>query len=100
MVSWRDQAGAEHHLAVRGGMLEVRGGEAITVATREAIASDDLHHLTGKVERIALGKGSAREGAVFAANSRSIEFCPQASMRPLRRSGRCRSRARPVRRRR
>ena len=49
VVSWRDQAGAEHHLAVRGGMLEVRGGETITVATREAIASDDLHHLETEV---------------------------------------------------
>ncbi len=49
VVSWRDQAGAEHHLAVRGGMLEVRGGEAIAVATREAIASDDLHHLETEV---------------------------------------------------
>jgi alternate F1F0 ATPase F1 subunit epsilon len=35
VISWRDQAGAEHHLAVRGGVLEVRGGEAITVATRD-----------------------------------------------------------------
>ncbi|MGO8842335.1 MAG: F0F1 ATP synthase subunit epsilon [Methyloceanibacter sp.] len=49
VVSWRDQAGVEHYLAVRGGMLEVRGGEAITVATREAIASDDLHHLETEV---------------------------------------------------
>jgi F-type H+-transporting ATPase subunit epsilon len=49
VVSWRDQAGNEHHLAVRGGMLEVRAGEAITVATREAIASDDLHHLETEV---------------------------------------------------
>ena len=29
VVTWRDQAGAEHHLAVRGGMLEVRGGERV-----------------------------------------------------------------------
>ena len=49
VVSWRDLAGAEHHLAVRGGMLEVRGGAAITIATREAIAGDDLHHLETEV---------------------------------------------------
>ena len=49
VVSWRDQAGSEHHLAVRGGMLEVRGGNAITVATRQAVASDDLHHLETEV---------------------------------------------------
>ena len=49
VVSWRDRAGAEHHLAVRGGMLEVRGGDAITIATREAVASDDLKHLETEV---------------------------------------------------
>ena len=27
VVSWRDRRGTEHHLAVRGGMLEVRGGD-------------------------------------------------------------------------
>jgi F-type H+-transporting ATPase subunit epsilon len=45
VVSWRNLAGAEHHLAVRGGMLEMRGGEAITIATREAVAGDDLRQL-------------------------------------------------------
>lgn len=45
VVSWRDQRGAEHHLAVRGGMLQVRGGKKILVATREAVAGDDLHQL-------------------------------------------------------
>ena len=45
VVSWRDRRGTEHHLAVRGGMLEVRGGKLITIATREAVAGDDLHRL-------------------------------------------------------
>src|SRR3954447_12634312 len=45
VVTWRDKAGAEHHLAVRAGMLDVRDGARITIATRDAIASDDLHHL-------------------------------------------------------
>lgn len=49
VVSWRDQAGSEHHLAVRGGMLEVRGGDTITIATREAVASDNLRHLETEV---------------------------------------------------
>lgn len=49
VVSWRDQTGAEHHLAVRGGMLEVDGGEAIRIATREAVADDDLHRLETEV---------------------------------------------------
>ena len=45
VLTWRDRKDAEHHLAVRGGMLQVRGGNAISIATREAVASDDLHHL-------------------------------------------------------
>ena len=45
VVSWRDAGGAEHHAAVRGGMLEVRDGNRITVATREAVRGDDLHRL-------------------------------------------------------
>jgi len=49
VVSWRDAAGAEHHLAVRGGMLEVRGGTVISIATREAVAGDDLHRLETEV---------------------------------------------------
>jgi F-type H+-transporting ATPase subunit epsilon len=49
VVSWRDIAGAEHYVAVRGGMLEVRGGAAISIATREAIAGDDLHRLQTEV---------------------------------------------------
>jgi F-type H+-transporting ATPase subunit epsilon len=49
VMTWRDEHGAEHHAAVRGGMLEVRGGDAIAVATREAVASDDLHRLETEV---------------------------------------------------
>jgi F-type H+-transporting ATPase subunit epsilon len=32
-----------------GGMLEVRGGKIIEIATPEAVAGDDLHHLEAKV---------------------------------------------------
>lgn len=49
VVTWRDQNGVEHHVAVRGGLLRVHDGDAIVVATREAICSDDLHHLEGEV---------------------------------------------------
>jgi F-type H+-transporting ATPase subunit epsilon len=49
VVNWRDLKGAEHYLAVRGGMLEVRGGNSITIATREAVAGDNLHLLETEV---------------------------------------------------
>jgi F-type H+-transporting ATPase subunit epsilon len=49
VASWRDDRSAEHHVAVRGGMLEVRGGEMIEIATPEAVAGDDLQHLEAEV---------------------------------------------------
>ena len=49
VVSWRDGSGREHHLAVRGGMLEMRDGEVIAIATREAAADDDLRRLETEV---------------------------------------------------
>ncbi len=49
VATWRDAKGAEHHVAVRGGMLQVEGGQTITLATREAIVSDDLHRLQTEV---------------------------------------------------
>ena len=49
VLSWREQGGTEHHAAVRGGMLEVRGGNVIAVATREAVPGDDLHRLETEV---------------------------------------------------
>ena len=45
VVSWREKNGREHHVAVRGGVLEVQGGKTILIATQEAIADDDLHRL-------------------------------------------------------
>ncbi len=58
VVTWRDWGGIEHHVAVRGGMLEVRDGDTIVSATREAVRGDDLHHL---------------ETAVLAAFRRALE---------------------------
>jgi F-type H+-transporting ATPase subunit epsilon len=49
VASWRDDRGAEHHVAVRGGMLEVHGGDTIAIATPEAVTGDDLHHLEWEV---------------------------------------------------
>ena len=49
VASWRDDRGAEHYVAVRGGMLEVRDGDTIAIATPEAVAGDDLHRLESEV---------------------------------------------------
>jgi F-type H+-transporting ATPase subunit epsilon len=42
VVSWVTTAGQTRHCAVRGGVLTVTGGRDIMVATREAVAGDDL----------------------------------------------------------
>jgi F-type H+-transporting ATPase subunit epsilon len=45
VVTWSDAAGREHHVAVRGGVLTVRGGDRIEVASREAVGEDTLAQL-------------------------------------------------------
>ncbi len=45
VLIWRDTAGVEHYAAVRGGVLRVRSGSIVEVATREAVLGDDLGQL-------------------------------------------------------
>ena len=49
VLTWRDRRGGEHHAALRGGVLRVRDGQRIDVATREAIVSDQLDALSHAV---------------------------------------------------
>jgi len=49
VVRWRNGSGIEHYIAVRGGMLRVRGGNIVEIATREAVVNDDLGHLRRQV---------------------------------------------------
>lgn len=49
VVSWRGGRGEEHHVAVSGGVLEVREGKTIAIATPEAVLGDDLHLLEVEV---------------------------------------------------
>ena len=51
VVSWRDSAGAEGHVAVRGGVLRVTNGDLVEIATREAVTGDDLETLENEVVR-------------------------------------------------
>jgi F-type H+-transporting ATPase subunit epsilon len=45
VISWRNHADEEHHVAVRGGVLNVRDGNLVEVATREAVGEDSLRAL-------------------------------------------------------
>ena len=42
VVSWRGGDRDSRYCAVRGGVLSVTGGQEIAIATREAVAGDDL----------------------------------------------------------
>src|SRR5271167_1251091 len=48
VVRWRN-GGGEHYVAVRGGILRVREGTVVEIATREAVVNDDLAHLRSAV---------------------------------------------------
>ena len=44
-VGWSTEAGEEGHIAVRGGILRVEGGELVQIATRQAISGPSLEKL-------------------------------------------------------
>lgn len=49
VLTWRDAAGHQGHVAVRGGVLNVTGGDVVKVASRDAVAGDDLETLERNV---------------------------------------------------
>lgn len=49
VLAWSGADGRRHYCAVRGGVLSVTGGETVAVATREAVADDDLDTLEQSV---------------------------------------------------
>jgi F-type H+-transporting ATPase subunit epsilon len=68
VLIWRDAAALEHYAAVRGGVLRVRGGNMVEVATREAVLGEDLAQLRdvvlGEMRRNAETERAARLGAL------------------------------------
>ncbi len=49
VVRWRDDRNVERYVAIRGGVLRVRAGEVVEIATREAVVGDDLGRLRRQV---------------------------------------------------
>lgn len=62
VVSWRDEAGTERHCAVRGGLLTVRDGSEIAIATRQAFLGDDIAELE-QILRAGFAAAAERERA-------------------------------------
>lgn len=67
VLSWRRRDGLEGHCAVRGGVLTVRGGERIDVATQEAVPGEDLARLEQDVlDRLRAAEEEVRDARVHA----------------------------------
>ena len=49
VVAWHEADGRQGYCAVRGGVLAVRGGVQVDIATREAVVDDDLERLESTV---------------------------------------------------
>lgn len=49
VITWHNHVGDEHHVAVRGGVLTVRDGDLVEVATRDAVGEDTLRELGSAV---------------------------------------------------
>ncbi len=49
VLSWQDRDGVWHHCAVRRGVMTLRRGVELEIATREAIPGDDLAQLENDV---------------------------------------------------
>ena len=68
VVRWRDDRNVERYVAVRGGMLRVRGGKVVEIATREAVVNDNLDHLRTQIlsqmTKNVEAERSARSGAL------------------------------------
>ena len=68
VVRWHDERNVEHYVAVRGGVLRVRQGKVVEIATREAVVNDDLLHLRSEVLSAMMknveAEQSARSGAL------------------------------------
>jgi len=67
VISWRRRDGSESHCAVRGGVLTVRGGDRIAVATQEAVPGEELARLEQDVlDRLRAAEEQVRDARVHA----------------------------------
>ena len=70
VVAWRRGDGSQRYCAVRHGVLRVNGGSAVAIASREAIAGDDLVHL----EQVVMGQLRAELETERRARTESLQL--------------------------
>jgi F-type H+-transporting ATPase subunit epsilon len=72
VISWRRAGKVVGHCAVRGGVLTVRGGQEIAIATRDAVLGDDLARLEADV--VATFRAKAAEEQAARADSARLQL--------------------------
>lgn len=80
VVAWSDSAGRRRFCAVRYGMLTVSDGQTVQIATRDAVAGDDLDHL----EQVVLRRFGDAHAAEAAARVESLRLQLQATRQLVR----------------
>ncbi len=93
VVRWRDERNVERYVAVRGGVLRVRDGKVVEIATREAVVGDDLGQLRDQVLSAMIKNLEAEQSA--RANALRLEH---AAIRQISRYLRPTERPRPAER--
>ena len=88
VLSWRDRSDSEHHVAVRGGVLTVRQGQVVEVATREAVGEDTLRALGDKVLERLRAEADAESESHLAATR--LEFAAIRQLQRFLEAGRAR----------
>jgi len=89
VITWRDAHGGLHHVAVRGGLLTVRGGTVVEIATREAIGEESLAALGDAVLERFRAESAAESAArvstaqLHMATMRQIERFLESGQRPV-----------------
>lgn len=81
VLTWQDREGHEHHVAVRGGVLSVREGRLVEVATPEAVLVEGGADLAA-LERAVLARFRARAETEESAHG-SVERLRMAALRRL-----------------
>ncbi len=89
VITWRNHSDIEHHVAVRGGVLMVRDGDVVEVATRDAVGEDSLRQLGDAVLEQFRNDAHAEEESRFSATRlhlaaiRQVQRYLEAGRQPL-----------------
>ena len=81
VMSWKNGDGTQHFAALQGGVLSVRGGAHVAVATREAFVGDDLDRLAaGEKVSLLASLASRNDAAAHTAIADQL-LAPDAAVR-------------------